>query len=328
MKIPIILFAEKDKLLAIKVATKLQFKALQWETQKFANSETLVRIPESIRSKKVYIFFSTISPINESFFELFVAIDAINRCLPNSITLIAPFLGYGRQEQKTNFREPISTALIAHLLEATGINKIVTIDPHAPSSIGFYRIPLEIVSFQKHLLIHVFRAHLENYVLAFPDFQAQKKAQKWSKLLQKKTVIFSKMRTGINQIEMKLLFGNPQNKNVILVDDMIDTGSTICQAIKFLRSLGARNIYVLATHGIFSGDALENLAQLHKEGHLTKVVISDSYPSFFHSKYSFLEIVSLADLLAALLGSDNDGTSFSSIFKNVDQELIKLANEK
>lgn len=325
---PLILSLPQHKTLAQKVAQKLQIPYVSLEKCTFANSEIIVNAPITMRGKSVFLFHSMPNPVNESIFELLIAIDGLRRAAVNSISLIVPFLAYSRKEKKNNSRDPISAKLLANLLTTAGAQRIITINIHNPVIAGFYEIPFENWNFFKVLLITLLQTGLQNYVLASPDQSQIKPLKKLADMLDVPLVFCTKIRLAPNVSTVQSLVGDVKNRNVIFIDDMIDTGGTIVQAVQLAKKQGAHKVHILTVHGIFSNNALDKLSRLHQQGLLEKMWVSDSLPLPSSIKEEkFLQIVSLDDFLSKMLRFYIECGCLSNYLNTEQQILQKLRHE-
>ncbi len=228
----------------------------------FSDGEIRVRIPVSMRDQHVFIIQPTAPRVNDSIMELLLMIDAAKRSSANEISAIIPYFGYSRQDRREMPRVPISSSLVAHMIANAGATQIFTIDIHSQQQQGFVRIPWDNL-YGSYALIPVIKSRkLKNLVVASPDKGGLLQATGYAKLLNAEGValVYKERDVNVNnKSETLAMIGEVKDKNVLIVDDMIDTGGTISNAAKFIKQQGARSVILAAAHGIFSGSALENV---------------------------------------------------------------------
>ena len=289
----------------------------------FADREIMVEIPVSVRNRSVFLCQSTSTPANESIMELLIAIDALKRASVGSVSLVMPYFGYGRQDRKTKGREPITAKLIADLIGYCQVERVITFDLHSPQIQGFFNIPIDHFSVLPSLLLSLLKNDLSNYVLISPDRGGYSRVQQLSGYLNAKVAVMDKIRKNPNQAKVNFFLGDVTDKNVVLIDDMIDTGGTLINCIEFLKKhKHARNIYVIAAHGIFSNQALDKFQTLYQNGYLTKMLVSDSIPIVNAQHYPFLQVYSLSQHISEILNLVVEGHSLSSYGKK-QLELLR-----
>ncbi len=301
---------------------KLGYEVTLIEKKIFADKELIVNIPCSVREKDVFLFQSTNSPANEHLMELFITIDALTRSSAKSISLIMPYFGYARQDRKARGRQPITASLIANLLSKLKVKRIITFDLHSPQIQGFFDIPLVHLSALPILLHDLLVNKVRDFVLVAPDFGSHRRVSELNKYLNRYIAVVDKRRPTINDTQVKFILGSVANQNVLLIDDLIDTGKTMLNTIRFLKAKGAKKIYLVATHPVFSADALANFAEAYQEQLFEKMFIADTIHLPNAHRYPFLKVVSLASYLAASLKILFHGGSISELGQ---KELDKLA---
>jgi len=247
----------------------------------FANGEVYIKVNENIVNKEIYIINSIIDPVNENLVQLLILIDAVKRAGAKRINLVCPFLCYTRQDRMTTYGESISARLIADLLTKAGIKKLFTIDLHSNQIEGFYDIPVINHLFAPYFIDIFKKMDLSDYIIVSPDIGGLKRANYFAKELNLPIVVLNKIRKAHNEAEITQLIGEDvEGKNVIIADDMIDTGGTLMAAAKMLKEKGVKNILFCATHGIFSRDALEKI----EKSDINTVYISGSVPQTKENK--------------------------------------------
>jgi len=281
--------------------------------ERFSDGEIFVEIGENVRGVNCFIVQSTCSPPNRNLMELLIMIDALKRASAGSIVAIMPYFGYARQDRKVKPRTPISAKLVADLLTAAGATRVLSVELHAGQIQGFFNIPFD------HLLASpVLREKLEregfggeDTVVVSPDAGGVERARAYSKHLKCGLAIIDKRRDKPNVSQVHHLIGDVQGKRAILVDDMIDTAGTLCNAAIAVKEHGATEVHALATHGVFSGPAIDRL----NKSVLQKVWVTDTIPQ--HSRLERcerLEVLGLGRLLGEAIKRIHHGDSISSLF--------------
>lgn len=297
--------------LAEKIAVRLGVSLGNCHTKRFSDGETNLKIDETVRGHDIFIIQSTCSPANENIMELLIMIDAFKRASAHSIAVVVPYYGYARQDRKARGRDPITAKLIANLLTTAGANRVITIDLHAEQIQGFFDIPVDNLwsfpVFSKFFNDGVFNK--EEIVIVSPDIGGVKRASKFAAKLGAPLAILDKRRPKDNVAEMVHIIGEVQGKTAIIFDDIIDTGRSLVEAVKMLKSNGAQKVYACATHGVLSGDAKKLIA----DSEIAKVFISDT----IHHKDlpENIKMISIAPLLAEALTRVRKNLSVSILFR-------------
>lgn len=254
--------ANSNKRVASQIAAQLGLPEGQCEVGRFSDGEIAISILESVRGSDVYVVQSTSEPVNDNLMELLIMIDALKRASAARITAVMPYFGYARQDRKARARDPISAKLVADLLVTAGANRILTMDLHAPQIQGFFNIPVDHL-LGVPLLAPYYREKAitsgEDFVIVSPDAGSAKRARNFGTRLDAPIAIIDKRRAKANVSEVMAIMGNIEGKSCILVDDMIDTAGTICNAAQALMDNGATHVYACATHGVLSGPAMERI---------------------------------------------------------------------
>ena len=280
--------------LAENVATTLGLKPVQRILQRFPDGELQIEIQDSVRGSDVYLMQPTSPPVDEHFFELFLMADACRRAGATRLTAVIPYFGYARQDRRAHGREPVSTRLVADLIAASAIQRVVVVDFHSRAVESAFAIPVEHVSAIPTLAEAVRSSVHKDAVVVSPDLGAVKMAERYAKLLNLSVAIIHKSRVSGTEVSVQRIVGDVRGREILVVDDMITTGATIEKAVKALLEAGcsASGIKVLASHGLFVSNAAERLKQLPIE----KIYVSDSVqgPERFPLP---LQVSSLAPLL-------------------------------
>jgi len=227
----------------------------------FADGEKYVRVESTVRGENIFIIQSVSPPVNDSLMELLILIDSVKRGGASQINVIAPYLGYSRQDRKSKSREPISAKLIANMITSAGANRLLVYDLHADQIQGFYDIPVDhflgFSIFAKYLL----DKKLKNIVVVSPDVGGVKRANRLADHMGAPIAIIDKIRSKHNQSDVAHLVGDVKGKTAVIIDDIIDTGGSICNAVNEVKNKGAKKVIICASHAVLSGSAITNLQQ-------------------------------------------------------------------
>jgi ribose-phosphate pyrophosphokinase len=277
---------------------------------RFRNGEIYCLYEESIRNCDVFLVQTFSHPINEHFVELLVMIDAARRASARTVNLVMPYYGYSRQERKEAPREPISAKMVADVLSTTGASRIITMDLHAPAIQGFFNIPVDHLTALDLISDYIKRKNIPNPVVVSPDVGRAKTAEMLANILDAPFAIMIKKRPAHNEAVITHIIGEVEGKTPIIIEDMIDTGSTIVNVVEGLKERGAEPAYVCATHPVFSGPALTKLD--HPD--IREVVITDSI-AVSEDRPARFTVLSVAPLLSNAIRIITQGGSISSLFK-------------
>jgi len=281
--------------LAENVATTLGVTPVQRILQRFPDGELHIEVQDSVRGCDVYLIQPTCPPVDEHFFELFLLADACRRAGATHLTAVIPYFGYARQDRRAHGREPVSTRLVADLIAASAIQRVVVVDFHSRAVESTFAIPVEHVSAIPILADAVRPSVHKDAVVVSPDLGAVKMAERYAKLLNLSVAIIHKSRVSGAEVTVQRIVGDVRDREIVVVDDMITTGATIEKAIKALLEAGCSSsgIKVVASHALFVGNAAERLGQLPIE----KIYVSDSVPA--PERFPLpLQVSSLTALLA------------------------------
>ena len=277
---------------------------------KFSDGEISVQITQSVRGQDVYIIQPTCAPTNDNLMELLIMIDALKRSSAKSINAVIPYYGYARQDRKAAPRVPISAKLVADLLEKAGINRVVTIDLHAAQIQGFFNIPADNL-FGSILFVNYIKSkNLKNPIIASPDIGGVARARLYADKLGYDLVIVDKKREKANESQVMNIIGDVKGKDVILVDDMVDTAGTLVKAAEVLKEKGANSVMACCTHGVLSGPAYERVAN----GVLDELVISDTIPTKKNAKK--ITVLTASSIIGEAIRRIHNNESVNSIFNN------------
>lgn len=319
METPIKIFAGRSNpALAEKIANYLGMPLGEAKVENFSDGEISVNYFESIRGSDMFIIQST-NPPAENLMELLIMIDAAKRSSAGRITAVMPYYGYARQDRKDKPRVAITAKLVANLLTQAGADRILTMDLHAPQIQGFFDIPFDHLYSSVVLIDHVKNMDIaDNLVVASPDVGGVKLARKFASELGTELVIVDKRRPRANVAEVMNIIGDVKGKNVLLVDDMIDTAGTLVNAAKAIQEAGGLKVYAAATHPILSGPAIERI----NGSVLEKVIVTDSLVTN-HDFSPKIEIVTISNLFGEAIKRIYDGESVSYLFdsKNITKKI-------
>ncbi len=290
------------------VAKYLTMPLSQAEIKRFSDGEIGVQISESVRGRNVFIIQSTCAPANDNLMELLILTDALRRSSANEITAVIPYFGYARQDRKAAPRVPISAKLVANLIQVAGINRIVTMDLHAGQIQGFFDIPVDNLYGSIVFKDYVERKNLKNPIIASPDIGGVARARNFAEKLGLDMVIVDKRRERANVSEVMNIIGDVKGKDVILLDDMIDTAGTIVKAAKVLKDKGATSVMACCTHAVLSGKAYERI----EEGELDELVVTDTIS--LKRKSDKITVLTVAPLFAEVIRRVYHNESVNGLF--------------
>jgi ribose-phosphate pyrophosphokinase len=295
--------------LALAIAEEIRVPLGKLEITNFSDGEIQVQIKENIRGEDVFIIQPTHAP-GDNLLELLLTLDACRRASARRVTAVIPYFGYARQDRKDRPRVTIAAKLAANVITAAGADRVVTMDLHSGQIQGFFDIPMDHLYSSPVLVQHILSKHESNLVVVAPDVGGVKVARAYAKRLACGLAIVDKRRPQPNMSEVLHVIGEVEGKNVVIVDDMIDTAGTITQAAQALRNKGARDIDVVATHGIFSGPAIERI----ESAPIREVIVTDTVV-FRGGGSSKIKMVSIAHVLAQAIMCIHNEESVSSLFE-------------
>jgi ribose-phosphate pyrophosphokinase len=274
---------------------------------RYSDGEYQPSFEESVRGTRVFIIGST-NPSSDNLMEMLLMLDAAKRASARHITAVLPYYGWARQDRKDKPRVPIAAKLVAKMLETAGATRIITMDLHADQIQGFFEKPVDHLFASTIFLPHLKQLNLPNLCIASPDMGGSKRAYTYSKALESDVVICYKQREKANVISHMELIGEVQGKNVVLVDDMVDTAGTLTKAADLMVERGALSVRAITTHGLLSGNAYERI----ENSKLTELIITDSISKEHPS--SKIKVLSCAELFADVMHRVHTNTSISSKF--------------
>jgi ribose-phosphate pyrophosphokinase len=275
--------------------------------QHFSDGEMSPYISESVRGHDVFLVQSTFAP-SDNFMELLLMIDAARRASAENVNVIIPYFGYARQDRKDKPRVAIAAKLIANLISAAGADRIMTCDLHADQIQGFFDIPVDHLDGNFIFVPYLKSLQLKDIMFASPDVGGIKRARSFAKFFDAELAVCDKYRKEANKIESMRLIGEVEGKDVILVDDLVDTAGTICKAAGLLKEKGAKSVRAVCTHPVLSGKAYENI----ENSQLEEIVVTDTIPLKGNS--SKIKVLTVSDLFAKAIRKIHDHESISSLF--------------
>lgn len=278
-----------------------------YKNRTFSDGEMSPIFEESVRGCDVFLIQSTFTP-SDNLMELLMMIDAARRASAHNVIAVVPYFGYARQDRKDKPRVSIVAKLVANLLTAAGADRLMTIDLHAGQIQGFFDFPVDHLEGNTIFVPHIKSLALENLVIASPDVGGVARARNFAKHFNADMVICDKQRLRANEIASMQLIGDVKDANVVLVDDLIDTGGTLCKAAQLLMDKGAKTVRALCTHAVMSGKAHENIAN----SALEELIITDTIP--LHQENPKIKVLSVADLFAKAISRLRDHESISELF--------------
>lgn len=299
--------------LAEKIARFSDADLIDPQITRFANGEIYCEMDQNVRGAEVFVVQSLTSPVNDHIMELLIMIDALKRASAQSIVAVIPHYGYARQDRKVRPRSPITAKLLADILTVSGATRVMTMDLHAGQIQGFFNIPFDNI-YASPVFIEYFKeqGYPENMVCASPDTGGVDRVRAYAKKLKLDLALIDKRRTGPNVAKAMNVIGDVKDRDVVIIDDMIDTAGTIVEAVKALKNEGANKIMTMATHGVLSDPALERIAQCKD---LEEVLITDTVPlTEAGKKLEKIKVLSTAEILSRAILRTYHNDSVSSLF--------------
>lgn len=307
-----VLALSSNEPLASKVAESMGVELGKITLSQFADGEIRVNIDESIRGSHVYVIQSTSNPVNDHLMELLITIDALRRASAETINVVMPYYGYARQDRKAQSREPITSKLVANMLENAGASRVVALDLHAAQIQGFFDIPVDHLLGAPLLANYFIDRDLvgDEIVVVSPDHGGVTRARKLAEFLKSPIAIVDKRRPKPNVAEVMNIIGDVKGKTAVIIDDMIDTAGTITIAAQALVELGAKEVYACCTHPVLSGPAIERL----ENSIIKKVIVTDSICLPDEKKIDKIDIVSVDQLIGEAIKRIYENRSVSPLF--------------
>ena len=302
-----------NRVLAERIAHESDIPLTDVVIKDFNDGEIFVRVMDNVRGEDVFVIQPTCNPVHDNLMELLIIIDALRRGFAKSIIAVIPYFGYARQDRKEKARTPITARLVANMLESAGAHRILTLDLHAGQIQGFFNIPVDNM-FARSLIIEDIRQHLPdagNLMIVSPDHGGVQRARGLAEALSAPLAIIDKRRPQPGVAEAMNIIGDPTNKHCILIDDMVDTGGTLCKAAEMLKTQGALSVHAYATHGVLSKNAIDTI----KDSALSSVVVTDTIKRDPDTlKDSKIRLISVSSLLGKAIVKIRDNQSVSKLF--------------
>jgi len=308
-----------NPVLAREIATHLGVELGKAHVGRFSDGEVDVRIDQNVRARDVFVVQSTCAPTNENLMELFIMVDALKRASARRITAVMPYFGYARQDRRPrSTRVPISAKVVANMLQTVGVERVLTMDLHADQIQGFFDIPVDNIYASPVLLGDLRQRDYHDLIVVSPDVGGVVRARALAKQLNCDLAIIDKRRPKANVSEVMHVIGEIEGRNCVVMDDMIDTAGTLVKAAEVLKERGAKQVYAYCTHPIFSGPAIERIAQ---GAALDEVVVTNTIPLSQEARAcAKIRQVSVAPLFAETIQRIARGDSVMSLFS--DQENL------
>ena len=280
------------------------------DVSRFSDGEISVKINENVRGKEVFVVQS-IYPPADNLMELFILIDAFKRASARMVAVVVPYYGYSRQDRKDQPRVPITAKLVANLLSTAGADRVITVDLHAGQIQGFFDIPTDNLYAVNIFVDYFLKLNLDDLVVVSPDVGGIKAARAYSKKLSASLAIVDKRRINDKEAEVMNILGEVENKNVVIVDDIISSGGTIIEGVRALKDKGVKDIYCAVTHAVLSEPAIERISKAP----IKELVVTDTIPITDGKRHPKIKVLSVASLLGETIRRIYKGESVSSLFK-------------
>ena len=300
--------------LAQKVASRLYLALGKADVDRFSDGETAVELNENVRGKDVFILQSTCAPTNDNLMELVVMIDALRRASATRITAVVPYFGYARQDRRVrSARVPITAKVVADMMVAVGVDRVLTVDLHAEQIQGFFQCPVDNIYGSPVLIEDILESQYKDLIVVSPDIGGVVRARAIAKQLNEADLaIIDKRRPKANEAQVMNLIGEVKDRTCILVDDMVDTAGTLCKAADALKERGASKVIAYCTHPVLSGSAMDNI----RNSQLDELVVTDTIPLSEEAKsMNKIRQLTIADLLAESMRRVSNEESISALFQ-------------
>ena len=298
--------------LAQKIADYIGVKVADCQVTTFSDGEISVNINETVRGCDVFVVQSTNNPVNENLMELLIMIDALRRASAGRITAVIPYYGYARQDRKAKARDPITAKLVANLITAAGADRVLTMDLHAAQIQGYFDIPLDHMLGGSLLANYFNEKKIEDLVVVSPDLGSVTRSRKFANQLEGEVplAIIDKRRPKANVCEVMYLIGDVKGKNIIMLDDMIDTAGTITNAANALKEFGAKNIYACCTHAVLSGPAIERI----ENSAISELIVLDTIRLPKEKEIDKIKVLTVAEMFGEAIKKIFSNESVSVLF--------------
>ena len=308
MSHPKLVAGRSNLIFAESVAATLNIPLAKVRIKNFADGEIWVKYDENIRGEDLFIIQSTMPP-SDNLFEMLMLIDAAVRASAKRITAVIPYFGYARQDRKDQPRVAITSKLVANLIATAGADRVITMDLHAPQLQGFFDIPVDHLYAANTFVKYFKEEKIKQMIVASPDVGGTKMARSYAKRFNTDLIVIDKRRPAPNVAEVMNIIGDPSGKNVIMVDDLIDTAGTFANAAFALKKAGAKSIYGACTHALLSGDAIKRI----EDSPIESLIVADTIPPHNHSKK--IKVQSVATVFAEAIKRTHEDKSISSLFE-------------
>ena len=302
--------ANASKELAQKIADEMGLPLCKCDVGTFSDGEIAVSIQESVRGSDVFVVQSTNAPVNNNLMELLIMIDALKRASAGRITAVMPYYGYARQDRKSKSRDPITAKLVADLITAAGADRVLTMDLHAAQIQGFFDIPLDHLVGMPILARMFETREIDDLVVVSPDLGSVTRARNFASYLDAPIAIIDKRRPKANVSEIMNIIGEIEGKNVVIIDDIIDTAGTLCNAANALKERGAKSVRACATHGVLSGPAIQRI----EESALEEIILLDTIQLPEEKQIEKIKVTSVATVFADAIRRIYADQSVSTLF--------------
>jgi len=299
-----------SKELAKKIADQMGLPLGKCEVGTFSDGEIAVSIKETVRGSDVFIIQSTNAPVNNNLMELLIMIDAMKRASAGRITAVMPYYGYARQDRKSKSRDPITAKLVADLITAAGADRVLTMDLHAAQIQGFFDIPLDHLVGMPILARMFETREIDDLVVVSPDLGSVTRARNFASYLDAPIAIIDKRRPKANVSEIMNIIGDINGKNVVIIDDIIDTAGTLCNAANALKERGAKSVRACATHGVLSGPAIQRI----QDSAIEELILLDTIKLPEEKHLEKIEVVTVAEVFAEAIKRIYNDQCLSSLF--------------
>ena len=286
---------------AKEVAKKLKINLVKVTTSHFADGEILVRPEETVRNQRIFVIQSLIKPVNESLMQLLICIDYLKRASAKEIVVLLCYYAYARQDRKSIGREPVTAKLVANLIQTAGADKVVALDIHSEQIQGFFEIPFDNLTVLSIAINDAIKnLKHENICIVSPDYGSVKRARRYAKLLNCNLAILDKRRPKPNVAQIMNILGDVKNKDCLIVDDMIDTAGTVCEASQAIKNAGARSVNVVAAHAVLSGNAKQRIKESFKNKYIDHLTITNTIPSAYEFKDKHVTVINVSDYIVGV----------------------------
>lgn len=308
----LVVSGSSNRALAQKICDYLNIPLANAQCNRFPDGEVDVKVNEDVRGADVFVIQSTCPPVNENIMEMLILIDCLKRASADRITAVIPYFGYARQDRKAEGRVPISAKLVANLIEAAGAQRVLAMDLHAPQIQGFFDVPMDHLFASPVMIDYIRRLEISNLMIVSPDIGGVKMVRAYAKRMEVDIAIIDKRRVTGTDVEVTHIVGNVEGKNVVILDDIISTGTSIALAARVCKEHGARDVYIMATHPVFAGKCAEKLAASGAK----EIIVTDTIPLPEEKVRQLpnLKVLSVANLFGEAIRRIHRSESVSALF--------------